>query len=305
MALAACGQGKKSEKFTALPFPAVNPPGMMTDSHDLAEYMVLNYWNGITDASREYPSDSNLVSGVLKSELEQKFADWISILEIVPRETADKAIAKLYDRSLVCEKKDTSSNVFETFVSLVDKYFYDPNSPFRNEDNYHVYAKRLASYEGYDEATRGKYEFHARITGLNKIGTKANDFKFTDKKGKIHYLYNIEAPLTLLFFSNPGCTACKGIIDVLGEEPMISDMIAKGRLAVLNIYIDEELSEWKEYMPIYPEEWYNGFDQDLVLRNNTIYNIRAIPSLYLLDAEKRVIMKDAPEDKIFEYLLNL
>jgi len=32
--------------------------------------------------------------------------------------------------------------------------------------------------------------------------------------------------------------------------------------------------------------------------------VRAIPSLYLLDKDKRVIMKDAPENKLFNYLLS-
>ena len=36
-----------------------------------------------------------------------------------------------------------------------------------------------------------------------------------------------------------------------------------------------------------------------------IYNVRAIPSLYLLDREKRVILKDAPQDKVFEKLAAL
>ena len=82
-------------------------------------------------------------------------------------------------------------------------------------------------------------------------------------------------------------------------------MISQGRLAVLNIYIDEDLQAWREYMPIYPEEWYNGFDPDLVIRTDNLYNVRAIPSLYLLDSDKRVIMKDAPENKVFNYLNNL
>ena len=55
-------------------------------------------------------------------------------------------------------------------------------------------------------------------------------------------------------------------------------------------------------MPVYPESWYNGFDPDFVLRNNDIYNIRAIPSLYLLDKEKNVLMKDVPENVLFNYL---
>ena len=73
-------------------------------------------------------------------------------------------------------------------------------------------------------------------------------------------------------------------------------------MAVLNIYIDEDLEAWRSYMPIYPETWYNGFDPDLMIRGETLYNVRAIPSLYLLDRDKRVIMKDAPEARLFDWL---
>jgi hypothetical protein len=73
-------------------------------------------------------------------------------------------------------------------------------------------------------------------------------------------------------------------------------------MKVLNIYIDEDLEAWRSYMPIYQETWYNGFDQDLVIRGETLYNVRAIPYLYLLDSEKTVIMKDAPEPRLFDWL---
>jgi hypothetical protein len=58
-------------------------------------------------------------------------------------------------------------------------------------------------------------------------------------------------------------------------------------------------------MPIYPEEWYNGFDPDFAIRNETLYNVRAIPSLYLLDKDKTVLLKDAPEDRIFAAIAGL
>ena len=302
---AGCGQGKQAEQFKALPFPDTAPPGMMTDGNDIAEYMAVNYWNGITDPSRAYPSDSLLVSGVLKEDVEQKFADWTMILETVSPETADKAVGRLYDRAAACERKDTSSNVFETFTSLAYKYLYDPNSPLRNEDHYHSFVKRLASFEGLSPEMKGKYEFDARMTGMNRRGTVASDFRFSDKSGRMNTLHGIKAPLTLLFFSNPGCEACMNIIQVLKGDQKISTMISQGRLAVLNIYIDEDLQAWREYMPIYPEEWYNGFDPDLVIRTDNLYNVRAIPSLYLLDSDKRVIMKDATENKVFNYLNNL
>ena len=55
-------------------------------------------------------------------------------------------------------------------------------------------------------------------------------------------------------------------------------------------------------MPLYPDTWHNGFAPDLVIPGETLYNVREIPSLYLLDREKTVIMKDAPEARLFDWL---
>ena len=299
-----CGQ-KKAEQFQALPFPDVFPPAMMEDAKDRAEYMALNTWNRIVDPSREYPSDSTLVSGVRKGDVEQKFATWCQILDAAGNKTAHKAVNKLFDAALACEKANASSNVFETFVELVEKYLFDPNSPYRNEDYYGLYADRLAKYPGLSAEMQDKYARDAHLCALNRVGTKATDFRFADRRGKMHTLYGVKAPYTLLFFSNPGCDACMSIINVLKGEPRIAQMIASGQLAVLNIYIDEDLEAWRSYMPIYPDEWYNGFDPDFVIRNEELYNVRAIPSLYLLDANKTVLLKDAPENKVFDYLVRI
>ena len=304
VSIAGCGQ-RKAEQFQALPFPDVMPPAMMEDPQDRADYMALNMWNSLADPSRTYPCDSLLVSGVRKADVEQKFANWVQVLGMSSRHVAEKSVGRLYDRALACEKKDTSSNVFETFASLVEKYLFDPNSPLRDEDLYGAYASRLAAYEGYTEVQKGKYARDARLCALNKVGSKATDFRFADRRGKMRTLYGVKAPYTLLFFSNPGCEACMSIINVLKDDPQISGMISSGRLKVLNIYIDEDLDAWRSYMPIYPEEWHNGFDPDFVIRNETLYNVRAIPSLYLLDSEKTVLLKDAPENRMFEYLYSL
>ena len=302
--IAGCGQ-KKAEQFQALPFPDVAPPAMMEDAQDRAEYMALNLWNRLLEPSRDYPSDSLLVSGVRRADVEQKFANWVQVLGMTDRTVASKAVASLYDKALACETRSPASNAFETLTDLVEKYLFDPNSPMRDEDLYGIYAAKLSGYEGLSAEMRAKYDRDARQCALNKVGTKATDFRFTDRRGTVRNLYGIEAPYTLLFFSNPGCEACMNIINVLKGEPAISQMIASGMLKVLNIYIDEDLEAWRSYMPIYPEEWYNGFDPDFVIRNETLYNVRAIPSLYLLDRDKTVLLKDAPEDRMFSALMSL
>ena len=307
--LAACNGGdnkseqeKAGQKIKALPFPDAQIPSVITTPEDALVYLAENYWTGITEPSRSYCCDSVYVSGVDKSVVEQKFADWTLVLDNVQMEIADKAIANLYDKAYACEKNNPSSNVFETFVSLAQRYFYDPNSPLRNEDYYLPFVSRYAQYEGLSDVEKGKYAREARLCSLNRKGTKAADFRFADRRGRIRNLYDIKADLTLVFFSNPGCNACMEIINVLKEQPVISSLIKSGRMAVLNIYIDEDIQAWRSYMSVYPEQWYNGFDPDLVVRNDELYNIRAIPSLYLLDKEKNVLMKDVPENILFNYL---
>jgi thiol-disulfide isomerase/thioredoxin len=299
---AGCVNNRKAEQFTALPFPNVVPPAMMQDRQEVAEYMAEHWWDALTDPQRSYPCDSSLVSGVSLVEVEQNFANWTVVLGAVSHDHAVKSVVRLFDRAVGCERKDTSSNVFESMTSIVEKYLYDPNSPMRNEDFYGPYLERLSRCDLVDDGMRQAYAFDAKMCALNRTGTKATDFRFSDRMGKVRRLYDIKADNIILFFSNPGCKACLDIINTLKSMPMVAEGIEEGRLAVLNIYIDEDLKAWREYMPIYPEEWYNGYDPDYVIRTDVLYNVRAIPSLYLLDKDKKVIMKDAPEARLFNWL---
>ena len=296
---------KKAEQFKALPFPNASVPSMLQERQEVAEYLAEHWWDGLTDPQRDYPCDSTLISGVSRGDVEQNFANWTVVLNSVDHAVAVKSMNRLFDRALACERKDTSSNVFESMTAIVQSYLYDPNSPMRNEDFYGPYALNLSKCELVDEAMRGAYAFDAQMCSLNRVGTRAADFRFTDVSGRTRRLYDIKAEYVVLFFSNPGCTACKDIINTLNSIPQLISGVAAGRIAVLNIYIDEDLGAWREYMPIYPKEWYNGYDPDYVIRTDVLYNVRAIPSLYLLDKDKNVIMKDAPEVRLYDWLNTL
>lgn len=302
---AGCGQ-KKAEKFVPLPFPQVNVPVIYADDREASlEYAALHFWDALADTARACPSDSALVSGVRKDDVEAAYANYVGLLQILPYNTASRAVGAMYERSLSCEKADTSSNVFETMVEFTEKYLYDPNSPLRNEDIYKAFAEKMSGYEGISAEKRARYDREARLCALNMAGTVAADFQFSDKAGKVRSLHGIKAGYTLLFFSNPGCEACMDIIRMLTGDNMVNDMIASGQLAVVNVYIDEDVAAWYDYMPIYPDNWYNGYDHNLVIRTDSLYNVRAIPSVYLLDRDKKVLMKDAVPENVMAFLANI
>ena len=92
---------------------------------------------------------------------------------------------------------------------------------------------------------------------------------------------------------------------MIESSPEISALEKSGRLAVVNVYIDQEIDKWKSFAADYPSEWICGYDHNYIIRTDVTYNVRAIPSLYLLDCQKRVLLKDAPQDKVFERLTEI
>ncbi len=300
-----CSGSKTAERQTR-PFPALQIPALVAGDNE-AEffYTIDHFWDGLTDTTQLYLCDSVHVGGVAAVEVRQQFQTYATYLLMCDLPQSKASIRRMYDLAVRCHYADTLSNVFETLVSLADTYLYDPNSPLRDEDIYGALAGKLRTYEGFSAEERGRYDYYCRMAELNERGTVAADFTFRDARGRERNLHSISAEYILLFFSNPGCHACKEIIETLAGKLNVDALIASGKLAVVNVYVDEDLKGWYDYMPIYPTTWYNGYDPYLLIRGETLYNLRAIPSLYLLDRNFRVLLKDAPEDVIYNELVYL
>ena len=274
--LSSCGRGQGSRKSTEAPqqdapvhtiFKVPRIPDIISDEADRIEYLVSNWWTGWS------PQMDSL-------EAEKAFAQWTVLALELPLGTASASLVEGLGRDSL------------RILSLAQKYLYDPNSPYRDEDIY----GRLAAHCG------GNLAAEARLCAMNRRGSVAADFVYEDARGRRHSLHALHAPLTVLFFSNPGCNSCKEITDALCSDSKVSYAIEQGLVAVLNIYIDEDLEAWRDYLPNYPKSWHCGFDPLFILREDNKYHIRAIPSVYLLDSEKKVILKDAPTPRLLNTL---
>ncbi len=298
--LFACGTHKEAAPVTRR-FPQTKVPALMQGQEAL-EYATCHYWDAFLDtAAGPWRCDSAWVAGVAAEEVEKQVGTFATILGMVPVPVARQAAEALYDRLAVYQAADTASNAFSAMIPLVSRYLYDPNSPVRLEDAYGALAERLADSPWTAPERRRSYRHEAQMCRLNATGTPAADFVFRDIRGRDHRLYGIRAPYTLLFFSNPGCPSCQEILTVL-TQPDFTALVEDGTLAVVNVYIDEDLDAWRAYVSHYPRNWHTGYDPAYLIRSDVLYNVRAIPSLYLLDADKRVLLKDAPLDRLVRSL---
>ncbi len=301
LAAMSCG-GRKSAapvlRDRAFPQPTV--PTAYTEPGERMDYLTAHYWDGFFAGDGR--TDSARVLGVAKGDVEQAFANYLAVLDAVPLPNAQTGMERFFDNISAKQQADTSARVYLAMTEIVSRYLYDPNSPMRDEDLYLPFVRKMASSPLTRDDMRRAYEYEAQMCAMNPRGSVAPDFAISLRNGKKLDMHSVKAEKTLLFFSNPGCHNCLEIIETLKADPTVTSLVREGRLAILNVYIDEDLQAWRDYMAVYPAEWINGYDAAHIIREDVLYCVRAIPSLYLLDADKRVLLKDPPVERVLKSL---
>lgn len=244
---------------------------------------VLHYWDNFN-----FADTTVLASGVA----EQVLADYLYILPHASIGTVRTSIGGIIDKAA------DNQDVYDWFAAHLDRYLYDPNSPYRNEELYAVVLEHIINSDKVDALYKIRPRSRMEDINNNRAGTIAADFTYTLADGTTGRLHGIRADYTLLFFYNPGCSDCKRVKEILEHSPQVTGLSDSGRLRILAFYTDEDLSEWKAYVPNIPEKWINAYDGTQAIHKDRLYAIRAIPTLYLLDRDKRVVLKDCPVEQL-------
>lgn len=256
-------------------------PTMITDTEAQINWAVEHYWDNFEFAD-------TLAVPRWGEYAEQAFVDMNYALARsgMPIEMASRAITTLFHKAAV------NKTAFLKFAEIAEKYLFDPNYPYRNEELYIAVLQAELDNPALDEWERIRPQEQLRLALKNRVGERAADFRYTLANGATGTLLGVRAPYTLVFFNNPGCTACRQTIDQIGASPFLDNMIETGKLAVLAVYPDEDIAAWREYLSQMPERWIVSYDAAQTIKNEELYDIKAIPTLYLLDAGKRVMLKD-------------
>ena len=194
--------------------------------------------------------------------------------------------------------------MLEYFAMLAERVLHDPNSPLHSDELYIPVLEALVASPWLDEWEKIAPEHDLRMALQNRVGLPANDFRYTLASGRTGTLYGIRADYTLVFFNNPDCGMCERIRAEIVASPLLSEMIRAGRLEVLALYPDEDLTAWRAHAPQVPSLWINAYDAGARISKEELYDLKAIPSMYLLDRDKRVLAKDAFEVGYIEWLLD-
>ena len=222
-------------------------------------------------------------------ETEERFARFLLGLEHQTPTQQAKQIGEL----LV---KAEQNNATSRFLTLAEKYIYDPNSPYRNDEQYLLFLQYAATHQLATYTTNLRYQKHYAMVQKNRVGHMATDFPYTTQAGEKGQLYNLQSPYILLFFHDPDCEECQYVKQQL--ESQHAHFAQKG-VQVVAVYIDDEVEAWQKAQ--YPSAWLSVYAPEIDRQD--LYDIKALPTLYLLDVQKRVVVKDGTLKRIEQIVL--
>ena len=293
-----CQTQKQKTQFTGTKFESPelvrvpDIPSSITVSDERAVFLVNHYWDRFDFADYDLLQRSEIT--------EQAFVDYINILNYVPNVISSQSLKNML--------KNIESNkiAYTHFVELYEKYLYDPKSPFLNEKYYISVLEEVIDSPVLNESSKSRYQFQLDLAKKNRIGQIANDFIYTLSSGEEGTLHGINSRYIILMFIDPGCRTCAEVIDVLSSSVKIDNALAKNtfshkELSILTIYPDTDLDEWRNSLPNMPSSWINAYDKELKITNDTIFDLKSIPTLYLLDKDKKVVLKDAKVEQIIDF----
>ena len=218
---------------------------------------------------------------------EERFARFLLSLE---QQTPTQQAEQIGNLLAKAEQYNTTAR----FLLLADKYLHDPNSPYRNDERYLLFLQYAATHQLADYTTNPRYQKHYTMVQKNRVGHKATDFPYTTQAGEKGRLYQLQSRYILLFFHDPDCDECQYVKQQL--ENQHTHFAQKG-VQVVAVYIDDEVEAWRKAH--YPSAWLSVYAPEIDRQD--LYDIKALPTLYLLDTQKRVVLKDAQIDKVVSY----
>lgn len=283
-------RNQKTEESNVAPltFEMVSVPTLITDPVERAEYLVKHYWDKFDFKDTTYIHEPQVT--------EQALSNYIDLMNYVSPAAMSSSVKAMMKQT------EQDSAMFQYFSEMMEKYLYDPNSPLRNEEMYIAVLEYLTESSSLSDVEKIRPAHLLELTLRNRIGTPATDFTYTLANGKTGKLYNIKADYLLLFFYNPDCHACQEITRKMESSFLINEFSKSNKLKILAVYPDEDLDAWKEHVSVMPKDWINSYDKSVSLKNDEIYDLKAIPTLYLLNKEKKVLLKDATFQQIENYL---
>lgn len=252
-------------------------PSMIQGELEQREYLSTHFWDKI-------PWNDSTV--LMTSEMIRKpYYEFLGVINQLGLSKASKLLQELAARSA-----SSSNSISNSFYVMFEESLNNPNSPMREESLYLIVIDEFIRNLLDNDELKNKLIWDRELIIKNREGEIAENFTISFADGSIASLRSIASKYTLIFFFDPDCNACKEGLLFAENSPVIQHFMSK--YSALAIYTGEDIQSFERVAAVFPKGWKAGRDLNNMVINERLYDRRPSPSVYLLDKEKRVIMKD-------------
>lgn len=237
---------------------------LLLKSKEVTEQGLVNFIDILNRFNLDYAS-----KGVAHKDIAQKD---ITRKDITQKDIAQKDITQkdITQQDIACFTRKAFSNAAakERFENLIEHYFEDQLSPVRNDRVYLMFLEEMKNSPCFDETEKERIAFKIKTTNKNLPGDIAINFNFKDESGKEHQLSDYKDQKVILYFYDPDCENCHEVSAWLKQQTIPAD------IKVLKMIADNHISY--------------------------IYSLKNMPTIFLLDKENKVILKDCTAQELIE-----
>lgn len=274
-----------------LTLPAV--PADLKDVSSRAAYVITHFWDNMDFSDSAAVADTDF--------MEQNFANFAGLMPLTSLENIMPAVAD-----------DLMAHVarypfaYNTILSLAEVYLYDYDSPMRYEQAFVPFMENALNDTLIDSTQRLRLEFMLEEAMKNAPGTVAADVTLVDKTGKEVSLSSAfpKTPFTVMLLYDPDCSHCISTIGALASDPLIEDLTAARKIAVLAVDISDDTPRFNTSSLI-PSDWFSFISSDPEFNETEAYALPSLPVIYLLDKDMTVILKEATPQQLVEKISTL
>ncbi len=255
-------------------FPLPEVPDSLRDPRQRAEYVIDRYWDAMDWRDTVLTRDDRF--------MEQCAAAFYAVAQHTDSVTASAAVKKMLDGA------SADPEAYRRIAEISQAYLFEPESPVADDELFLAVADRLMADRRLGEADMLRLADAHRAAVLNRVGRRASDFEFVGSDGLRSSLYDAVKTnsRTIVMFYDPDCHDC------MDFERHLADAGLKDTGVIMISPYGEQDGLWARHAATMPAEWIVGLPVDEEFEDEEIYDLRAIPTVLLLDREATVIAKN-------------
>ncbi len=261
------------------PFEYPVAPDTCSTLESRCNYLALNFWDNY-DISRP-------VTDV--AALETAFRDYLNILKFSHRNIALSSV-----RDFIFKARANVNNLRKV-GEIAEAALYGPYAEFWSDELYIEVARAMSESTNLKADERNYYKRQIDVISncINGQEMPAIDLVVDEHKTK---LSDIEAPVYLMFFTD---ASTNSTIDRtrLSVDVNVNTIVEAGQLKVVQVYVGKPDAGWASNQPA---NWINASSEQAA----SMLDLRAIPSCYILDKERKILNKNVSVEEVKQALSN-